>query len=75
MKRETMVIRPKKTKQRIGILPTYVQRDRTKYTRKTKHRNQADTQEICSESLSFSQRISHHHAGLAQLAERLPCKQ
>lgn len=40
MKRETLVIRPDKHKRRIGILPTYAQRDRTKYTRKAKHRGQ-----------------------------------
>lgn len=38
MKRETLVIRPEKAKRRIGVLPTYAQRDRTKYTRKAKHR-------------------------------------
>ncbi len=38
MKKETLVIRPEKTKRRIGVLPTYAQRDRTKYTRKAKHR-------------------------------------
>ena len=37
MKRETLVIRPEKVKRRIGVLPTYAQRDRTKYTRKAKH--------------------------------------
>ena len=40
MKKETLVIRPEKHKRRIGILPTYAQRDRTKYTRKAKHRSQ-----------------------------------
>ncbi|MCR1346305.1 hypothetical protein NRY68_11030 [Acidithiobacillus ferrooxidans] len=40
MKRETLVIRPEKHKRRGGVLPTYAQRDRTKYTRKTKHRGQ-----------------------------------
>ena len=40
MKRETLVIRPEKYKRRIGVLPTYAQRDRTKYTRKAKHRGQ-----------------------------------
>ena len=40
MKRETMVIRPEKHKPRIGVLPTYAQQDRTKYTRKIKHRGQ-----------------------------------
>lgn len=38
MKRETLVIRPEKHKRRIGVLPTYAQRDRTKYSRKAKHR-------------------------------------
>lgn len=38
MKKEVLVIRPEKRKQRIGIMPTYAQRDRTKYTRKAKHR-------------------------------------
>ena len=49
MKRETLtgnivrsVIRPEKHKRRIGVLPTYAQRDRTKYTRKAKHRGQDD---------------------------------
>jgi hypothetical protein len=37
MKRETLVIQPEKHKRRIGVLPTYAQRDRTKYTRKAKH--------------------------------------
>ncbi len=41
MKRETLVIRPAKHKRRIGVLPTYSQRDRTKYTRKSKHRGQS----------------------------------
>ena len=40
MKRETLVIRPEKHKRRIGVLPTYAQRDRTKYSRKVKHRGQ-----------------------------------
>ncbi len=40
MKRETLVIRPEKHKRRIGVLPTTAQRDRTKYTRKAKHRGQ-----------------------------------
>jgi hypothetical protein len=40
MKPEKLVIRPKRQKLRIGVLPTYAQRDRTKYTRKTKHRGQ-----------------------------------
>ena len=40
MKRETLVIRPEKRKRRVGVLPTYSQRDRTKYTRKAKHRGQ-----------------------------------
>lgn len=40
MKRETLVIRPEKHKRRISILPTYAQRDRTKYSRKAKHRGQ-----------------------------------
>ncbi len=40
MKLETLVIRPEKHKRRIGVLPTYAQRDRTKYTRKAKHRGQ-----------------------------------
>ena len=40
MKRETLVIRPEKHKRRIGVLPTYAQRDRTKYTRNAKHRGQ-----------------------------------
>ena len=40
MKRETLVIRPEKRKRRVGVLPTYAQRDRTKYTRKAKHRGQ-----------------------------------
>ena len=38
MKRETLVIRPEKVKRRIGVMPTIAQRDRTKYTRKAKHR-------------------------------------
>lgn len=38
MNKETLVIRPEKRKRRIGIMPTYAQRDRTKYTRKAKHR-------------------------------------
>ena len=38
MKRETLVIKPEKHKRRIGVLPTYAQRDRTKYSRKAKHR-------------------------------------
>ncbi|MHB1643068.1 MAG: hypothetical protein ACYCS8_10445 [Acidithiobacillus sp.] len=42
MKRETLVIRPEKHKRRIGVLPTYAQRDRTKYNRKAKHRGQVD---------------------------------
>ena len=42
MKRETLVIRPEKHKRRIGVLPTYVQMDRTKYSRKAKHRGQND---------------------------------
>ncbi|WP_163054984.1 hypothetical protein [Acidithiobacillus ferrooxidans] len=42
MKKETLVIRPEKPKRRIGVLPTYAQRDRTKYSRKAKHRGQVD---------------------------------
>ena len=42
MKRETLVIRPEKHKRRIGVLPTYAQRDRTQYTRKAKHRDRGD---------------------------------
>lgn len=42
MKRETLVIRPEKHKRRIGVLPTYAQQDRTKYSRKAKHRGQVD---------------------------------
>ncbi len=38
MKKETLVIRPEKHRRRIGVMPTYAQRDRTKYARKTKHR-------------------------------------
>lgn len=45
MKRETMVIRPEKHKRRIGVLPTYAQRDRTKYIRKAKHRGQSGSVE------------------------------
>ena len=41
MEREKLVIRPKRSKPRVGVLPTYAQRDRTKYTRKVKHRGQA----------------------------------
>ena len=41
MEREILVIRPEKHKRRIGVLPTYAQRDRTKYTRKAKHRGQS----------------------------------
>ncbi len=40
MEREKLVIRPEKQKRRIGVLPTYAQRDRTKYSRKAKHRGQ-----------------------------------
>jgi len=39
MKRETIVVHPEKRRRRIGVMPTYVQRDRTKYTRKAKHKN------------------------------------
>lgn len=38
MNKETLVVRPEKRKKRFGIMPTYAQRDRTKYTRKAKHR-------------------------------------
>lgn len=44
MKREILVIRPEKQRRRIGVLPTSVQRDRTKYRRKAKHRH-ADGQD------------------------------
>ena len=45
MKREILVIRPEKHKRRVGVLPTYSQRDRTKYTRKAKHRGQNGSRE------------------------------
>jgi hypothetical protein len=32
----------KRQDKRIGIMPTYSQRDRTKYTRKTKHKSASD---------------------------------
>jgi len=53
VKRETIAIRPEKHRRRIGVLPTYVQKDRTKYSRKAKHKHAsrqdhsaADLQEI-----------------------------
>lgn len=66
MKRETLVIRPEKQKRRIGVLPTYAQRDRTKYTRKAKHRGQNG-----SAGEQHGKRRAFHvvfasHAGLAQ---------
>ena len=39
MKRETIVVHPERHRRRIGVLPTHVQRDRTKYSRKAKHKN------------------------------------
>lgn len=56
MKRETLVIRPEKHKQRFGVLPTYAQRDRTQYTRKVKHRGMSapEASESVTESRPFS---------------------
>lgn len=63
MKRETLVIRPEKAKRRVGVLPTYAQRDRTKYSRKAKHRGRdnrgqggsvgALNQSVCPNAFSF----------------------
>jgi hypothetical protein len=58
MKRETLVIRPEKHKRRIGILPTYAQRDRTKYTRKVKHAARGNHQDASAGAfLSISRSI------------------
>ena len=59
MKKETLVIRPEKHKRRIGVLPTYAQRDRTKYTRKAKH---------CGQNSSAGK-----HRRATWKARRFPC--
>ena len=38
MKNETITIQPKARKPRFGVMPTRAEQDRTKYTRKAKHR-------------------------------------
>lgn len=77
MKRETLVIRPEKVKRRTGVLPTYAQRDRTKYTRKAKHRN-VDTHSGERHGKTFAELFPSGFcllkAGLAQLAEHSPRK-
>ncbi|AEK57802.1 hypothetical protein [Acidithiobacillus caldus] len=40
MRKEKIVGRLERFKPRFGVLPTRVERDRTKYTRKVKHRHQ-----------------------------------
>lgn len=40
MRKEKIVGRLERFKPRFGVLQTRVERDRTKYTRKVKHRNQ-----------------------------------
>jgi hypothetical protein len=42
MKKETLRIVPKRLKPRFGVQPTRVERDQTVYSRKVKHRGQAD---------------------------------
>ncbi len=39
MKKEVLQGKYEKQKIRMGVMPTYVQRDRTKFSRKEKHRN------------------------------------
>lgn len=74
MKRETLVIRPEKRKQRVGVLPTYAQRDRTKYTRKAKHRGQGQgAREQHGKPAVFHVALSIN-AGLAQMVEQSPRK-
>lgn len=73
MKRETLVVKPEKQKRRIGILPTYAQRDRTKYDRKTKHRNHNSMEQRGKRftmEIAF-RAVSPHYAGLAQTGEQL----
>ncbi|MHB1279749.1 MAG: hypothetical protein ACYCQM_04100 [Acidithiobacillus sp.] len=41
MKKETIRIVPKRFKPRMGVQPTRVERNRTLYSRKTKHRGHA----------------------------------
>lgn len=77
MKKETLVIRPEKHKRRIGVLPTYAQRDRTKYTRKVKHRGrETRTGERHGKNFAdlFPSRFYAVKAGLAQTEEQTPRK-
>ncbi len=77
MKRETLVIRPEKHKRRIGVLPTYAQRDRTKYTRKAKHRcidGNAGERHGKSFANLFPSGFCLAKAGLAQTVEQSPRK-
>lgn len=74
MKKETLVIRPEKHKRRIGVLPTYAQRDRTKYTRKAKHCGQNGGREQHGKPSMASLVALSKHAGLAQRPEQPPRK-
>ncbi|MHB8247850.1 MAG: hypothetical protein ACYDCX_03030 [Acidithiobacillus sp.] len=52
MKSETITIQPKAHKPRFGVMPTRAEQDRTKYTRKAKHRtdyrnNGRDSGAVC----------------------------
>lgn len=68
MKRETLMIQPEKHKRRIGILPTYVQRDLTKYSRKQKHAGKVEGREQHGKREVFP--VVFSYAGLAQLEEQ-----
>ena len=59
MKKETIRIVPKRSKPRMGVQPTRVERDRTLYRRKAKYRGQAD-----QEGDLHAVTILHHHQGM-----------
>jgi len=75
MKRETIRVVPEKHKRRIGVLPTTVQNDRTKYSRKAKHKHASQPDHSAADFHEIRGRmISGNTAGLAQLVEQSPRK-
>jgi len=75
MKHETIQIVPEKRKRRIGVLPTYVQNDRTKYSRKAKHKHASQQDHSAADFQEIRGRmVSENTAGLAQVVEQSPRK-
>jgi hypothetical protein len=75
VKRETMLVVPEKHIRRIGVLPTYVQNDRTKYSHKAKHKHASQQDHSAADIQEIRCRmVSESTACLAQMVEQSPRK-